>query len=143
LDVSAVVAQLSAFRGAKVWSSPLTRCRLLAETLTPQPILDDRLMEMSFGDWEGMMWDDIPRADLDRWACDLAGLAAPGGETGSALIARVTAFWSGLDDGAHIVVSHGGPLRVLLALAEGRPIDLAKPAPGLGSVTVFNRHPRA
>jgi alpha-ribazole phosphatase len=139
LDFSTIVAELSAFPGARVWSSPLTRCRRLAEALTPQPILDDRLLEMSFGTWEGVLWVDVPRDDLDHWASDLEGFAAPGGESGSKLIARVTAFWQDLGDGAHIVVSHGGPLRVLIALAEGRPVDLATPAPGLGSVTVFAR----
>jgi alpha-ribazole phosphatase len=139
LDFSTIVAELSAFRGARVWSSPLTRCRRLAEALTPHPILDDRLLELSFGDWEGVLWDDVPRADLDRWALDLYGFAAPGGETGASLIARVTAFWRDLGEGSHIVVSHGGPLRVLIALAEGRPVDLANSAPRLGSVTVFAR----
>ena len=36
-----------------VYSSPLQRCRKLAEYCGyPAPLLDDRLKELNFGDWE-------------------------------------------------------------------------------------------
>ncbi len=136
-----MVGALAPLRGAVIHTSPLARCRLLAQALAeawdqPAPKADARLMEMNFGAWEGLRWDDVPRADLDRWAEDLLGFAPPGGETGAALIARVTAFWQALAAPA-VVVTHGGPLKVLLALAEGRPIDLARPSPPAGRITTI------
>jgi alpha-ribazole phosphatase len=91
---------------------------------------------MDFGAWEGLSWDAIPRPDLDRWAADLLGFAAPGGETGAALVARVTAFWHSLADQprSHVVITHGGPLKVLIALANHQPVDLARPTLPLGGI---------
>jgi alpha-ribazole phosphatase len=133
-SVAPIVTALAPMRGATIHTSPLTRCRLVAQALAAAwqqapPIADARLIEMDFGDWEGLSWDDVPRPDLDRWAADLTGFAPPGGESGAALVARATEFWrmvTGLP-GAHVVVTHGGPLKVLMALAEARPVDLSRP----------------
>ena len=67
--------------GLPVWTSPLVRCRMLAEALHASPAVDDRLAEMDFGDWEGRAWDAIARTELDAWAADIAGYAPPGGES--------------------------------------------------------------
>jgi alpha-ribazole phosphatase len=140
-SIAPIVTALAPLRGATIHTSPLARCRLLAEALAvhwfqPPPTQDHRLLEMDFGAWEGQLWDTIPRADLDRWASDLLGFAAPGGETGAALIARVTAFWHSLGDkpGGHVVITHGGPLKVLMALARHQPVDLARPTLALGGI---------
>jgi alpha-ribazole phosphatase len=140
-SITPILAALAPIRGAMIHTSPLARCRLVAEALAADwrqapPIADSRLLEMDFGAWEGVAWDDIPRADLDRWAADLTGFAPPGGETGAALVARVTEVWrmvSALPP-AHVVITHGGPLKVLLALAEDRPVDLSRPALPMGSI---------
>ena len=43
-----------------VFSSPLRRARKLATFCGyPDPIVDDRLKEMNFGEWEGKLWSDI------------------------------------------------------------------------------------
>jgi alpha-ribazole phosphatase len=144
-SIAPILATLAPMRGAMIHTSPLTRCRLLAEALAVSweqapPITDGRLLEMDFGAWEGLPWDDIPRADLDRWAADLLGSAAPGGETGATLVARVTAFWQSLAllPGSHVVVTHGGPLKVLMALAETRPVDLSRPTLPTGAIHQIN-----
>jgi alpha-ribazole phosphatase len=140
-SIAPILTALAPVRGATIHTSPLARCRLLAEALAadwtqPPPILDPRLMEMDFGAWEGLAWDDIPRADLDRWAADLPAFAPPDGETGAALIARVAAFWKNLLErpGSHVVVTHGGPLKVLMALAEGQSVDLSRPTLPTGEI---------
>jgi alpha-ribazole phosphatase len=139
--IQPILTALAPMCGATIHTSPLARCRLLAEALAanwsqPPPTAAPHLLEMDFGAWEGRPWDDIPHADLDRWAADLSGFAAPGGETGAALVARVTAFWHTLTDqpGAHVVVTHGGPLKVLMALAEDRPVDLSRPTLPIGDI---------
>jgi alpha-ribazole phosphatase len=132
-DVAPIVAQVRDVSGT-VWTSPLRRCRIVADAIRPARV-DARLIEMDFGAWDGMAWDAIPRAALDEWAADPLGFAPPGGETGAALVARVTAFRDALPAGDHVVVSHGGPLKVLSALLRGQAVDLMVPSVALGSVT--------
>jgi alpha-ribazole phosphatase len=132
-SVAPIVAQLGAIAGT-VWTSPLRRCRIVADAIGANTV-DARLIEMDFGAWDGIAWDDIPRADLDAWAADPLGFAPPGGESGASLIARVALFHAALPPGDHVVVSHGGPLKVLIALLRGLPVDLMAPSPALGSVT--------
>lgn len=101
--------------GLPVWSSPLARCRRLAECLHPQPAIDERLVEMHFGDWEGRTWDEIGADPLDRWAADVAGFAPPGGESAGTLQARALAFVADLQVEEAVLVTHAGVQRVLLA----------------------------
>ena len=121
----------------RVWTSPSRRCREVAErmaaALSVPLTADPRLMELDFGDWEGKPWDDIARADLDRWAADPLGFRVPGGESGAELIARVKDFYTGLARDC-IVVSHGGPLRVLAALLRGAAVDLFAPPQAIGAI---------
>ncbi len=121
-----------------VHSSPALRCRDLAQHLGT-PILDPRLREFDFGDWEGVLWASLPRAALDRWAADPWGFAAPGGETMRGFARRLGDFAASLRatgrDGDAAVVSHGGPLRLLPALLRDEPPDLLAPAPAFGSLT--------
>lgn len=98
-----------------VWTSPLGRCRLLAERLHPRPIVDSRLTEIDFGHWEGQAWDAIPRTELDAWAADVAGYAPPGGESPRALQHRALDFVGTLAVPEAILVTHGGVIRTLLA----------------------------
>jgi alpha-ribazole phosphatase len=133
--VASLVARLAG-RGGTVWTSPAQRCRVVADAIGAA-VVDQRLQELDFGDWEGLAWDDVPRAALDAWAADVAGFAPPGGESGTALIARVSAFTSALPSGDHVVVTHGGPLKVLTALLRSLPVDLLAPPPAMGSITLI------
>lgn len=117
----------------RIWSSPSARCRAVAAASGDHTV-DDRLRELDFGLWEGLLWDDVPRDALDRWAADPWSFAAPGGESGAELTGRVTSFWNALPAGDHVVISHGGPLKVLAALVTGGPVDLLAPAQALGTI---------
>lgn len=108
-----------------VISSPLQRCRQLAEALHPVPRIDARLMEMHFGDWEGRTWDEIGREALERWAAELFDHAPPGGESAGLLQARAVACLDALaDEGlpACIVVTHAGVIRAASGHARRLPI---------------------
>lgn len=107
--------------GLPVWSSPLRRCRALAEHLHPAPQIDERLVEMDFGSWEGVRWDDVPRAELDAWAADVAGYAPPGGESPLLLQRRALAFVASLTVPEAVIVTHAGVIRTLLANWQGLP----------------------
>lgn len=138
------IARMAADPGLKgvtrVWSSPARRCRVLSDaisdTLELPLTVDCRLLELDFGAWEGRPWDDVARADLDRWAAGPVAFAPPGGESGASLIARIRDFAEALraDGQDCVVVSHGGPLKVLSALLTEKPVDLLAPAPPLGRI---------
>lgn len=103
------------------WTSPLRRCRSLAQALHPAPQIDVRLAEMDFGAWEGRPWNEIPRSQLDAWAADVAGYAPPGGESPRALQARVLEFVAGLGVPEALLVTHAGVIRVLHAHRHALP----------------------
>ena len=58
----------------------------------------------------------------------------------AALVARVAAFAADLRalGSDAIVVSHGGPLRVLEPMLRGQAVDPLKPAPPFGAVAVLD-----
>ena len=102
-------------------TSPLRRCRLLAERIGAAralvPVIDARLREMDFGAWEGVPWESIPRAELDAWAADFLHARPHGGESVHMLRERVEAAIdnyrrSGL---SHVVVTHAGIIKAARA----------------------------
>ncbi len=146
--VTAIVEALLDLRPIRIWTSPSIRCRIVADAVgaalaTPVQT-EPRLMELDFGTWEGVAWDAVPRADLDRWAAEPETFAPGGGETARALAARVDAALREivLDPNDLVIVTHGGPLRVLMALVHGRPLDVLAAAPPLGSVEIVTQGAR-
>lgn len=134
-----IAADLRAHGLARVWTSPARRCRVVAEAVGIAVVVDPRLWELDFGAWEGVAWNDVPRAALDAWAADPLGFAPPGGESGADLLRRVRAVHRALCDNGEdcAVVAHGGPLKLLAALLRGEAPDLLAPAPAIGSVQVI------
>jgi alpha-ribazole phosphatase len=141
-QIGAIAASPDLHGAVCVWSSPSRRCcglaGAIAAALDVRLTIDPRLRELDFGAWEGRPWDVIARADLDRWAASPLTFAPPGGETGAAFIARISAFHVGLRQAQQdcVVVSHGGPLKVLAALLSGHVVDLLAAAPPLGSIRI-------
>ncbi|MCH2095928.1 MAG: histidine phosphatase family protein [Rhodobacteraceae bacterium] len=99
-------------------TSPLSRCRLLADRLGAVRGMDVRIapdfIEMDFGSWEGVPWDAVPRQQLDAWAADFFQAAPHGGETVQALADRVARALVSVPDGA-LVVTHAGVIKAALA----------------------------
>lgn len=108
-----------------ITSSPLRRCALFAQQFGQQtgcPVdIDERLMEMHFGEWQGLDMDrlqaEFPGALEDFWH-DPLSCTPPGGETLADFNRRLEAARGNLEEcasaGHHLVVSHGGAIRVLL-----------------------------
>ena len=125
-EAEAVLAQLEP--AAALVSSPLSRCRALAEligsALHLQPAYDRRLQEMDFGTWEGRDWNDIPRTELDAWASDFLHAQPHGGESVHAFVARVHEVLAELrqDGVSRLVVTHAG---VIKASTVAKAIDLS------------------
>lgn len=111
--------------------SPLGRARETAEIIGRAVGLDagqwrddPRLVELSYGDWEGLHWKDIevthPTALAD-WRADPHGYCPPGGETHTELRARSAAVLAEITaSGARtVIVGHGVSGAVLRGLNLG------------------------
>ena len=100
-----------------LFSSPMRRCRRLAEALHSAVQYDARLREMDFGDWELQPWSRIPRAELDAWAAAPMSYVPPGGESVASVQARVAAFLQERcrPDGEDLaLVTHAGVIRIVV-----------------------------
>jgi alpha-ribazole phosphatase len=145
LRTAAELGEDSLLAGSKrVWSSPAQRCRIAAEMIAEKrqlPLsIDPRLHEFDFGEWEGRRWDDIPRAEIDRWAAEPLTFRPPGGETAQDLVDRTTNFVNErlLANEDCVIVSHGGPLKVLVAQFRGEKADPLAPSLVFGIPTVID-----
>jgi probable phosphoglycerate mutase len=106
-------------------ASPLVRARdtmeLVRGALALDPAgyrTDPRLVELSFGRWEGKTFAELKAHAPDTRALaarehDKWGFRPPGGESYADLLARVAA-WHASVAGDTVVVSHGGVARTLI-----------------------------
>jgi 2,3-bisphosphoglycerate-dependent phosphoglycerate mutase len=101
---------------ALAWSSDLRRATETARLAGLEPRTDRRLREIHFGALEGRTWKELDERVRSR-ILRFDGFHPPGGESVDALRRRVLGFLEELTPGRHIVVSHGGPLKVMLRLA--------------------------
>jgi broad specificity phosphatase PhoE len=102
-----------------VYSSDLRRAVSTAEALGLPVTLRPALREIYFGQWEGLSWEEIERADpayAHEWIARYPDLPAPGGESFAEFEARVVKEidWLLGQRGPIAVVTHRGVLRVVL-----------------------------
>jgi len=138
LHTGRALAQAHGAEIEAIVASDLQRARRTAEIIAgelaaaghtqAQLVVEPRLREMSFGEWEGLTYTEIQARHPERlklWEADLGQNAPPGGETLAALAPRVSAAQADLlaarPQGTTLLVSHGGPLQMLIELALGRP----------------------
>jgi alpha-ribazole phosphatase len=123
-DFAQVLSVLPAFD--RIVSSPLQRCRLLAEHIAGHTgkllSLESGLTEMDFGAWQGRPWDDIPIEEIDEWAADFEHGRPHGGESVAQLRQRLSALALQLQASAEradetvLAVTHAGVIRALVAM---------------------------
>jgi probable phosphoglycerate mutase len=117
----------------RVISSPLTRARDTAEALaTGLPIeIDDRWIEVDYGEFDGRPLGDVPDEVWRRWRTD-PSYRPPGGETLDETGARVGAACAELfategegarGPGAVVVVSHVSPIKAATCWALGLGVE--------------------
>jgi broad specificity phosphatase PhoE len=128
---SAIILQhLTKVDDLDYWSSPLARTRETMERLRealglhpPFYKTDDRLKELTFGEWEGFTLAEAKlnnpiiarKREQDKW-----NTTPPKGESYQDVANRLTP-WLNLLTRNTAVVSHGGVGRVLLHLVAGLP----------------------
>lgn len=106
---------------SRVLTSPLLRCRALAEHIGRQtglPVeVEPRLIEIDFGRWEGLAWDAVPRDELDLWAADFWHARPHGGESVAMFTARVAGWLADQKEACGwLAVTHAGFMRAALYL---------------------------
>lgn len=108
-------------RDVPVYTSPLRRCRIPAQLFTANPVVDARIAEMHFGDWEGMRWDDIKSPEASSWMRNYLTQRTPNGESFQDLRNRVMDFLENAipeETEAALLVSHAGVIRALMIELE-------------------------
>lgn len=109
-----------------VFSSPLTRCKLLAEQISSNVIFDDRIKEVNFGNWEGEKWNDINQIELNNWMENYIEIAPKNGESLNDLVKRFSAFVIELEKKEFnkvIIVTHAGIIRSAFHIFNKMPLD--------------------
>ena len=115
-----------------VWHSPARRCADLATACAQaglpasEPKAD--LLEMDFGQWEGLAWDAIERTEIDAWTQHFLTHRPGGGESVDALLHRTqraltlglqTAQAQGIQ--TPIWLTHAGVIRAVECLISRSP----------------------
>jgi broad specificity phosphatase PhoE len=133
----AVGRRLEGISFERVIASPLKRAQETATLAAPgvAVITEPRIIEMDYGRWEGLTYEQIEAQDAEArrfWEADPGSLACPGGESGEDVARRVRAFLEQLIEeldttGAKdvyraLAVAHSTTNRVLLCVALGVPI---------------------
>ena len=124
-----------------IYASDLQRAMVTAETIAKQFGLSVQaeFRELSFGDWEGLTYQQI----VDKWEDAMANflqhpdiLEIPGGESFPAVqkraVTRLNELVKEHDGQTIVVVAHGAVLRTLLAAALHMPLQY------LWSIRQFN-----
>jgi broad specificity phosphatase PhoE len=102
--------------------------------------VDQRLIEIDWGAWEGRSTGTLAQEEVDRWKADEG--TAPEGESLDALSRRVEAFCvEQLEhDGVVVAVSHVSPIKAAAAWAMGVDGQVAwRMFLGLASITRVGR----
>lgn len=109
-----------------VLTSPLARTRQTAAAVAAATgatvEVDDRLVELDYGDWDQRPLSEIASEEWARWRRDI-DFAPPGGESLRQVGARVAAAMEDLastaQDATVVAVSHVSPIKAAVAWALG------------------------
>lgn len=138
-EAGEVKKRLDSMSFDRVYTSPLSRCVLLAEFCGfHNAIKDDRLREMNFGEWEMQYYEDIADPRLQEWYGNYMEVRATGGESFRDQGKRLSEFLrdtKGENVDNIAVFTHGGIIlnALLLAGAENEE-DLFSVQPSYGGI---------
>lgn len=151
----------SAVDGASGWeviiTSPLVRCARyaaeLGERLGVEVMVEERMAELGFGEWEGRPAEELllesPDAVRGFWSNPVEH-PPPGGESLHRFHRRVTSAWHEIVQehaGRHLLlVGHGGVNRLIIGEVLGMPLShlfrMEIPFAGVSRIRIQNGLPR-
>jgi len=132
-EIAAVGECLAGEEIAALYASPLQRTRESADILAARLALPvqcrDDLIELDFGEWTGLTFDEVRRdGRWEAWRTCRSLAAVPGGESMRQAQQRTVDALAELhrthQRGTVVVVSHGDVIRAALVFALGMPLDL-------------------
>ena len=110
-----------------VISSSLLRAQETAEYFARPVTLDDRWIELAYGEYEGVPAGEVPREVWQAWRTD-RDFATAGGESFGELDARVRAACEDLSERMAVedivVVSHVSPIKAAVAWALNSTLEI-------------------
>jgi len=130
----------------RIITSPLVRAQVTAEIIShalgpnaPVPEVEERLIELDYGELEGRRPSELADGVWARWRAD-ASWRPPGGESFPDLHRRLDPLWVSMAaeaaEGDVIAVSHVSPIKAGVAWALGAGPELAwKLSLGVASIT--------
>lgn len=138
---------------ARIFSSTLKRAAETAEEIARIQDVEitymKELIEVEFGKWEGLTWDEIQReypAEFERWSLNPVDVAPPGGETQTQVMKRCVSVveeilkkTNGREDAA--IVSHGATIAYLVAYMMRNHPEEAEIIVDNASITTVNYNP--
>jgi broad specificity phosphatase PhoE len=122
-QAAAVAGSLASHSGSDsaLITSPLLRARdtaaRISDAVGVPAAVDERLIELDYGDWDERRVADVPAEVAARWRADPA-FAPPGGESLVELRGRVAPFaaevFDHADERTTILVSHVSPIKAII-----------------------------
>ena len=101
----------------------------------PELLIDERLVELDFGVWEGMTWDKVHEQHetaMQTWGEDWVNRSPPEGETFAAQVQRCRSWLTDAErtarstvDSSAVVITHGGSIRALVCQCLQWPLTRA------------------
>ncbi len=128
-----VAERLATLPPQRVICSPLERtCQTaaaIAERFEVGVELDERIIEVDFGEWSGRSFDELENDPMWRaYHAFRSGIRIPGGEMATEIQARMVAATESIrrqsPESVVAIVSHGDPIRYALGFYMGIPVDL-------------------
>ena len=127
-EAATVSEQLAGKIFDKVYASPLSRCTKLAAACGyATPLLEDRIKELNFGDWEMKAWTEIDKAEATAWFADWLNYPAKNGESYAMMQKRVDNFIDELKASSAgksvCLFTHSGVIRLVHVYLGLHPIE--------------------
>ena len=118
-DIKNVKEKLKGVSFDLAYTSPLSRCRKLADSLVSDVHEEKGLLEMSLGDWEMHKWADLDQQVLEEWMGDFVNISPPGSESFMEYSMKPVYFFEEVAKREKeldkvLLVSHSGAIRSII-----------------------------
>lgn len=131
-STDALCARYAGLPWQRVVSSPRQRALATADALAlphgVEVVADEEWAELDFGDWDGQALHELPMQELSAFHLDPHANPPPHGESWGHFERRIARGLHRLLDDPNplptLIVSHGGPLRMVLSQVCGLPMAM-------------------
>jgi broad specificity phosphatase PhoE len=132
VEIAAQAGRLAGEKIEAIYASPMQRTRetteILADRLAVPVHYREDVIEIDYGEWTGLTFDEIRQDERwQMWARSRGIAAVPGGESWRRVQERVVGALFDVrrlhPDDSVVIVSHGDVIRAGLLFALGMPLD--------------------